>query len=419
MVTRLVCFLACTAAFGQQFDDRIRKETETIRARLVETRRELARRPELSNREVETGKYIAEQLRRIGFTDIRTGVAKTGVVAVLKGGKPGPVVAWRADMDGLPVEDAGDKPYKSLNAGVKHACGHDSHMAIALGVAEVLTKMKADLPGSVKFIFQPAEEGPPQGELGGAELMIKEGVLENPKPQAIFGLHIWAQAPSGKIHYTPGGAMASADEFNVIIKGKRVHAATPHLGVDPIVIAAQCVTAMQTIRSRRVDPFEPIVVTFGKVQGGNRSNIIPDSVMLEGTIRTLNEQTREGVRTMMRQTLAGCTSGSGAAFDLNWSGTSYPVTENDRELTASSLAGLQRMAGVANVELSRPTMGAEDFSRYQKVIPGFFWFLGTLNPAKGITGAHHTSEFDIDEDVLPLGVQAAAAQITDYLARSK
>jgi amidohydrolase len=419
LVIRILCLLCSVVAYGQQFDERIRKETDAIQARLIETRREFARHPELSNREVWTGKFIAERLRQLGFEDIRTGVAGNGVVAVLKGGKPGPVVAWRADMDGLPIQDTRDTPYKSQNAGVKHACGHDAHMAIALGVAEVLGKLKADLPGTVKFIFQPAEEGAPEGEAGGAALMIKEGALENPKPQAIFGLHIWAQAPSGKIHYSVGSALASADAFQVAIKGKGVHAAIPHLGVDPIVIAAQCITSLQTIRSRRTDPFEPVVLTFGSIHGGNRDNIIPDAVTMLGTVRTLNEQTREQVRTMMRQTLTGCTAASGAQFELKWGPTEYPVTNNDSELTRGNLAGLQRVMGADNVVLSRPTMGAEDFSFYQKVIPGFFWFLGTANTARGITGAHHTPQFDVDEDVLALGVRAAAAQLTDYLHRGK
>jgi amidohydrolase len=415
---KLTLFLfASLLAPGQQFDERVRKETEAIKDRLVETRRELARHPELSNREAWTGKFIAERLRQLGFENIRTGIARHGVVAVLKGGKPGPVVAWRADMDGLPIQDTGDKPYKSQNNGVKHACGHDAHMAIALGVAEVLSKLKADLPGSVKFIFQPAEESPPEGEEGGAALMIKEGVLENPKPQAIFGLHVWAQAPSGKIHYVPGAALASAEAFTVTVKGKRVHAATPHLGVDPIVIAAQCITALQTIRSRRVDPFDPIVLTFGSIHGGNRNNIIPESVTMEGTLRTLDEQTRETVHTMMKQTLSGCTSGSGAEFEMKWSSMQYPVTFNDPDLTRGNLAGLQRAVGSSNVVLGRPTLGGEDFSFYQKVIPGFFWFLGIRNPSN--TGAHHTAEFDVDEGVLGLGVRAAAAQLTDYLERSR
>ncbi len=414
---RAFVFLVGVAACAQQFDERIRTETEAIKARLVENRRELARHPELSNKEVWTGKYIADRLRQLGFEDIRTGVALNGVVAVLKGGKPGPVIAWRADMDGLPVQDAGSKPYKSQNEGVKHACGHDAHMAIALGVAEVLSKMKADLPGSVKFIFQPAEEGPPEGEAGGAALMIKEGVLDNPKPQAIFGLHVWAQAPSGKIHYVPGAALASAESFTMTVKGKRVHAATPHLGIDPIVIAAQCITAMQTIRSRRVDPFDPIVLTFGKIEGGNRNNIIPELVTMEGTLRTLDEQVRESAHTMMKQTLAGCTAASGAQGELKWGSIQYPVTFNDPELTTANLAGLQRVMGKDNVVLSRPTLGGEDFAFYQKVIPGFFWFLGINNPSN--TGAHHTAEFDVDEAVLPLGVRAAATQLTDYLSRGR
>jgi amidohydrolase len=425
MVTRLwlaalVC-AGCVASWqqasAQELDERIRKETEAIRARIVETRRDLARHPELSNREVWTSKYIADRLRELGFTEVRTGVARHGIVALLKGGKPGKVVAWRADMDGLPVQDIGDKPYKSQIDGVKHACGHDAHMAIALGVAEVLSKMKADLPGTVKFIFQPAEEGAPEGEEGGAALMVKEGVLDNPRPGAIFGLHVWSQAPSGKIHYVPGGFMASADPFEVVVRGKRVHAATPHLGVDPIVIASQCVSAMQTIRSRRIDPLDAIVLTFGSIHGGNRGNIIPDSVTLQGTLRTLSEQVRESARTMMRQSLEGCTAGSGATYELKWGTGAYPVTHNDPELTRANLAALERTLGKENVVLARPTMGAEDFSFFQKVIPGFYWFLGIADPAKGTTGAHHTSEFAVDEDVLPLGVRSAASQLVDYLSR--
>lgn len=413
---RSLIVLIAVGACGQSFDDRIRKETELIKDRLIETRRELARHPELSNREAWTGKFIAERLRQLGFENIQTNVARHGVVAILKGGKPGPIVAWRADMDGLPIQDIGAKPYKSQNDGVKHACGHDAHMAIALGVAEVLSQMKADIPGQIKFIFQPAEESPPEGEEGGAALMIKEGVLENPKPQAIFGLHVWAQAPSGKIHYVPGAALASAEAFTVNIKGKRVHAATPHLGVDPIVIAAQCITALQTIRSRRIDPFDPIVLTFGLIHGGNRNNIIPELVTMEGTLRTLDEKTKESVHSMMRQTLSGCTASSGAEFEMKWSSMQYPVTYNDPELTNGSLAGLKRMIGADNVVLGRPTLGGEDFSFYQKVIPGFFWFLGINNPNN--TGAHHTAEFDVDESVLPLGVRGAAAQLTDYLSQS-
>jgi amidohydrolase len=290
-------------------------------------------------------------------------------------------------------------------------------MAIALGVAEVLSKMKADLPGTVKFIFQPAEEGAPEGEEGGAALMVKEGVLDNPRPGAIFGLHVWSQAPSGKVHYVPGGFMASADSFEVEIKGKRVHAATPHLGIDPIVIAAQCVSALQTIRSRRTDPLDPLVLTFGSIHGGNRDNIIPDSVKLQGTLRTLSEPIRESARSMIRQSLEGCTEGSGATFAFKWGTVAYPVTHNDPELTRANLGALERTLGKDNVILARPTMGAEDFAFYQKVIPGFYWFLGIADAAKGTTGAHHTSEFAVDEDVLPLGVRSAAGQLVDYLSR--
>jgi amidohydrolase len=292
-------------------------------------------------------------------------------------------------------------------------------MAIGLTVAEILAGMRDQIPGSVKFIFQPAEEGPPEGEEGGAALMIKEGALDNPRPAAIFGLHVWTPAPAGTIRYASGPALASADSFDLTIRGKQVHAATPDLGIDPIAAAASCISALQTIRSRRVDPGEAMVLSIGSIHGGNRSNIIPGEVKMQGTIRTFSENVRESVRTMMRQTLEGCASAQGASYTLEFSSHAYPVTVNDPGLTAESLPEMEKVLGKANVVASKPITGAEDFSYYQKVIPGFFWFLGAGNRERNITAAHHTPGFDIDESILTPGAKVAANQLVDYLERHR
>jgi len=419
---KLVCSigaLLATACFAQTREERIARTADALQTRLVEQRRDFHRHPELSNREERTARVVAEKLRALGLDDVRTGVGKHGVVALLKGAKPGSVVAWRADMDALPVTAAIDVPYKSQNPGVHHACGHDAHMAIALGVAEALSHMRDQIHGSVKFIFQPAEEGAPAGEEGGAELMIKEGALDNPRPSAIFGLHIWSLAPVGTVQYTSGPAMASADTFSIAIRGKQVHAANPHLGVDPITVAAGCILALQTIRSRRIDPNEAMVLSIGSIHGGNRHNIIPGEVKLAGTLRTFNESVRENARTMMKQTLGGCTSTYGASYAIDFVGPSYPLTFNDPALTAESLPEMERVLGKSNIVAAKPMTGSEDFSYYQKVIPGFFWFLGGGNEKLGITAAHHTPEFNIDEAALAPGVKLAANQLLDYLDRHK
>src|SRR5687767_9122808 len=301
----LLVLAAVTVAFGDDARDRwVASEAQALRAKLVEMRRDFHMHPELSNREERTARVVAERLRKLGFEDVKTGVGRHGVVALLRGGKPGPVVAVRADMDALPIDETIDVPYKSRNAGVKHACGHDLHMSVQLGVAELLLKRRAELPGTVKFIFQPAEEGPPAGEEGGAPLMVKEGVLANPKPEVIFGLHSDPSRDAGTVGYTSGGAMASADRFLARIKGKKVHAAWPHEGIDATVLAAECVLALQSIRSRRIDPSEPMVLTIGSIHGGNRFNIVTDEVLLEGTVRTLDEDVRGKVHRVMREILA-------------------------------------------------------------------------------------------------------------------
>lgn len=410
--------LAVAAMAGAETprDRDIASRTEAIAPRLIEARRDFHMHPELSNREERTSLVVAGRLRSIGLDEVRTGVARHGVVALLKGGKPGPVVAVRADMDALPVDETIDVPYRSRNRGVKHACGHDIHMAVLLGVAEVLAGMRAGVPGTVKFLFQPAEEGVPRGEEGGAGLMVKEGALDNPRPGAIFGLHVMPDAQAGEVGYTSGGALASSDRFRVTIRGKKVHAAWPHQGVDASVIAAEAVLALQSIRSRRIDPSEPMVLTIGSIHGGNRFNIVADEVVMEGTVRTLDEDVRGKVQRLMREILAGVTAAHGGSFELEFA-EGLPVTYNDPALAEWSAGVLRRVAGAGNVKVRKPLMGAEDFSLYQKVIPGFFYILGVGNHARGITAAVHTPEFDADEASIAVGVRTMTALVLDYLER--
>ena len=374
--------------------------------------------PELSNREERTSRVIAERLRALGVDEVKTGVARHGIVALLKGRRTGPVVAVRADMDALPIEETMNVPYKSRNNGVKHACGHDVHMAVQLGVAEVLSAMRAKIPGTVKFLFQPAEEGPPVGEEGGAMLMVRQGALENPRPRAIFGLHTnpWLQA--GQIGWTSGSALASADRFRIKVRGKKVHGAAPHEGIDTTVIAAECVLALQSIRSRRIDPSEPMVLTIGSIHGGNRFNIITEEVVLEGTVRAIDEDVRGKIHRLMREILDGVTKAHGGTFELEFDMTGYSVTHNNPPLVEMMLPTIRRVAGEKNVVNVKPTMGAEDFSQYQKVIPGFFYWLGVGNSQKGITGMWHTPEFDADEESLMVGIKVMAGVVLDYLNQS-
>jgi amidohydrolase len=399
-------------------EEEVARAVENLRQKLIEQRRDFHMHPELSNREERTSRVIAEKLRAIGLDEVRTGVGKYGIVAVLKGQQPGPVVAVRADMDALPILETINVPYKSRNDGIKHACGHDVHMTVQLGVAEVLSKMRDRVRGTVKFIFQPAEEGPPPGEEGGAMLMIKEGALENPRPSAIFGLHVMPNIEVGQIGYNSGPAMASSDRFSITIRGKKVHGAYPHDGIDTVVVASECVTALQTIRSRRINTQEPLVITIGSIHGGNRFNIIADEVKLEGTMRTLNEEVRKSAIEMMKQTLAGVTAAYGANYQIEF-GANTPLTFNDPALVDSTLPVMRRVAGEKNIISPRPQMGAEDFSRYQQLIPGFFYFLGVGNKTKGITAMIHTPEFDVDEESLVIGVKMMSNVLLDYLDRKK
>jgi amidohydrolase len=397
-------------------DQAVARAAESLRTQLIAQRRDFHMHPELSNREERTGRVVAEKLKALGLTDIKTGVAGNGVTAMLVGAKPGPVVAVRADMDALPIQETIDVPYKSLNPGVKHACGHDVHTTIELGVAEVLSRMKNEIAGSVKFIFQPAEEGPPAGEEGGARLMVKQGAMENPKPSAIFGLHTLPSAEVGQIAFVSGPAMASSDRIYITIRGKSSHGAQPQNGIDAIVVAAECITALQNIRSRRIDPQEPLVISIGMIHGGTRNNIIAEEVKMEGTMRALNEDIRLKAQELMRETLRNVTGAYGATFDLKFE-ENAAVTYNEPTLVNETLPTIRRVVGESNVMAIKPFMPAEDFSYFQKVVPGFYYFLGVGNRAKGITAGWHTPDFDVDEESLVVGVKVMTNVLLDYLDR--
>lgn len=399
-------------------DRAIAEAAARLLPKLVETRRDFHRHPELSNREERTSGIVAERLRALGGIEVRTGVARYGVVGVLRGGRPGPVVALRADMDALPIDEVNDVPYRSGTAGVKHACGHDAHTSILLGVAEVLAGMRAEIGGTVVFLFQPSEEGAPNGELGGAPLMIKEGALANPRPDAIFGLHVMPTLEAGTVGYMSGPAMASSDKFTITIHGTSSHGANPQDSVDAVYVAAECIQALQSIRSRRTNPQEGFVLSIGQITGGNRFNIIADEVTLVGTMRVLDEKTRENAVQWIRQILGGVTSAHGATYELNLM-ESAAVTFNDPQLVAASLPSFKRAIGDANVIGMRPVMVAEDFSYYQREVPGFFFFLGVRNEAKGFTAMLHTPAFDLDEDAMRTGVTAMATVALDFLDRTK
>ncbi len=402
------------------------RESDKLESKVIEWRRDFHQFPELSNAEFKTAKKIAAHLKSLGL-EVKTDVAKTGVVGILRGGKPGPVVALRADMDALPVTERANLPfaskvrsdYNGQTVGVMHACGHDTHVAILMGTAQVLAGMKKDLKGTIKFIFQPAEEGAPQGERGGAQVMVEEGVLENPKVDAIFGLHINAQTEVGKIGYRPGGTMASVNSFSVKIKGKQTHGAYPWLGVDPIVVSAQIINSLQTIVSRQLDlTEEAAVVTIGSIHGGVRSNIIPEEVRMEGTIRALNEDMRKQVIEKIKRTVSHIAESAGAASEVVIN-EGYPVTFNQPELTAQMLPTLEATAGRENVILRKAVTGAEDFSFFQQKVPGLFIFLGGMPKGKNATetAPHHTPDFYIDESGLKLGVRVLCNLAIDYLEK--
>lgn len=381
----------------------------------IEVRRDLHRNPELGFRETRTAGIVAARLRALKFDEVRTGVGVTGVVGVLKGAKPGPVVAVRADMDALPVQEVNDVPYKSIVPNVKHACGHDLHTAVALGVAEIMSRLRADLPGTVVFLFQPAEEGDPDGGPTGARRVLEAWPLTDPTPVAMFGLHAWPTLKAGVVGYASGAEMASADRFVATIVGKSAHGATPHAGIDPIPIAAQAVSAFQSITSRQTDAQTPTVVTIGTINGGNRFNIVADKVTLTGTVRSLDPKGPDVIKERMETILKGVTSSFGATFTLDYVKTT-PVTFNEPKLAATSAAALSASLGPENVVVSTPTMIAEDFAFYQQRIPGFYFFLGVGNPDKGFTALLHTADFDLDEQALLVGMRAISAVVLRALA---
>ncbi|WP_340104299.1 amidohydrolase [Rhodohalobacter sp. 8-1] len=409
--------MAQTSQLKQIIDER----ADDIEQEVIEWRRHFHEHPELSNREFETAEYIADYLTGLGL-EVETGVAKTGVVALLEGGQPGPVIGLRADMDALPVTERTDVPfastatgiYQGKEVGVMHACGHDTHMAILMGVAKILTDMKDELSGTVKFIFQPAEEGAPEGEEGGAELMVKEGVLENPDVDVIFGLHISDYVPVGTIRYRPEGIMASVNSFSLDIKGKQAHGSAPWNGIDPIVTAAQIINNAQTIVSRSMElTNQAAVVTFGVIEGGVRNNIIPESVSMQGTIRALDEDMRqlifERLETIVQNTAAS--NGAEATLTIN---KGYPITYNDPELTARMAPTLVEVAGENNAIIMNAITGAEDFSFFQEEVPGLYFFVGGKAPGREAAG-HHTPDFYIDESGMKLGVRAMSNLVVDYM----
>jgi amidohydrolase len=410
-----LAFLAAAAAAATP-DAEIKAAAERVAPSVLATRRDLHMHPELSNREERTGHLVEERLRDLGL-EVRYPVAKTGVVGVLRGGRPGGVVALRADMDALPIEERNDVPYKSLTPGVMHACGHDAHTAMLLGVAEVLAGLRDRLPGTVVFLFQPAEEGAPVGEEGGAPLMIKEGALDHPKVEAVFGLHVGGWTASGQAGYTDGPIYASSDTFRIEVAGRSAHGAQPQQGLDPIPIAAEMIEALQLIVSRQIDGRQPRVLTIGRIEGGTRFNIIADHVVMDGTLRTLDAGVRAEMKAHMARTVKGVAEAHGTTATLTFLDEGNPPTVNDPALAHSvGIPALKRVFGAGAIQV-QPQMVAEDFTYYGQKAPYFFFLLGTRNDEKGIASQNHTATFDIDEDVLPLGVRALATLAWDFLAR--
>jgi amidohydrolase len=405
-------------------DGQIATRAAQLEPRVRAWRRDIHQHPELGNREFRTAALVAAHLRTLGL-EVREKVAHTGVVGILRGALPGPVVALRADMDGLPVTEEVDVPFASrvrtqwsgMECGVMHACGHDAHTAILMGVAELLAGMRAQLPGTVKFFFQPAEEGAPEGEEGGAQLMIAEGCMEAPKVGAIFGLHVTSNHHTGKIGYRSGPLMASSDELRIFVRGSQTHGAMPWRGVDPIVVGSQIVMGLQTIVSRRMDlTHEPSVVTVGVFQGGNRDNIIPDEVKMEGTIRTFDEEQRGQIHEHVKRITEMIAASGGAKAQVQIK-RGYDVVVNDPALTAFAVPTLERIAGKANVGVVDKVCGAEDFAFFQKVVPGFFLRVGCTPPERELRTAapNHSPRLFVDEGCLELGMKSLAALAIDWL----
>jgi amidohydrolase len=424
--TFLLISLSSTIGAQSPPTSEIDQRAQQIANKVVTWRRDFHEHPELGNRETRTAKIVADHLRSLGI-EVKANVAHTGVVGVLRGGKPGKVVALRADMDALPVTEQVKLPfaskvkttYNSQEVGVMHACGHDNHVAILMGVAEIFAGMRDQLAGTVKFIFQPAEEGAPAGEEGGAALMIKEGAFDNPKPDAVFGLHVWGGHNVGHIGYRAGGMMASSDQLRITVKGKQTHGAAPWAGVDPIVVSSQIVLGLQTIASRQLDVTKsPSIITIGRFHGGVRFNIIPDEVELEGTVRAFSADVQKDMHRRIRLTAESIAASAGAAANVVITPL-YPVTINDPSLTQTMLPTLRRVAGADMVSEQGLLTVSEDFSYYAQRAPGLFIFLGATR--KGVdpatAPANHSPFFEVDEAVLPLGVRTLANLAVDYLSQ--
>jgi len=419
----LVITFSFTSTIAGDPADEIVIATGRVMPKVIEWRRHLHKYPELSNREFKTAKYVEDHLRRLGL-EVRTGIAKTGVVGILRGGRPGPTIGLRADMDALPVTERVDIPWASKETtefngqtvGVMHACGHDTHVAILMGTAEVLAGMKEKVPGTVVFIFQPAEEGAPAGEEGGAELMVKEGVMDDPKIDAIFGLHINARTESGTIGVRSGAFMASSDWFTIKVKGKQSHGGYPWLGVDPIVTGAQIINGLQSIVSRRTDLTQsPAIITIGRINAGVRENIVPDELVMAGTIRALDENVQNEVHEKIRLTATRIAESMGATAEVNIERRT-PVTYNSPELVKKVMGSLERAAGAENVKERLWVTGAEDFAFYRTKAPAFFFYLGGmpkgLDPEK--VGDHHTPEFFVEDARLDVGIKAFVNIVFDF-----
>jgi amidohydrolase len=421
----LLGFALFSSLYGWSQSNHLNEQTYAeIEQKVIDWRRHFHQNPELSNREFKTAEVIAKHLKSLGL-EVETGVAKTGVVGILKGNHPGKVLALRADIDALPVEERNDLPFKSTvkstfldtPVGVMHACGHDTHTAILMGAAELLSKHRDQIYGTIKFIFQPAEEGPPPGEVGGALEMVKEGVLKNPDVDIIVGLHINSQTPVGMIRYKPGGTMAAAQRFVLKINGKQTHGSQPWAGVDPIVIAAKIIDAYQTIISRESDlTNEAAVISVGKITAGVRFNIIPESCELIGTVRTLDFGMQKHINQRMKELAEGIAAAYGGTAELDIQ-NSTSITNNEPNLVNELLPTLERVAGKDQVVLSKATTGAEDFSYFQEQVPGFYFFLGGMTPRSTGSYPHHTPDFKIDESGLLLGVKAMTEISLDYLSQ--
>tara|TARA_B100001250_G_scaffold414528_1_gene453585 strand:+ start:4237 stop:5550 length:1314 start_codon:yes stop_codon:yes gene_type:complete len=418
-------FSALVSSNTDRLEGKLERNINSLMEKVIEWRHDIHQYPELSNREFRTAEKVTKHLVDLGL-EVETNIAHTGVVAILKGGKPGPMVALRADMDALPVEEMTGLPfaskvrdkYNGLDVGVMHACGHDAHVAILMGVAEFLVSVKNDLAGSVMFIFQPAEEGPPVGEEGGAQLMLKEGIWDEKKPDVIFGLHV-TNAPNGIIAYREGASMAAADPWKIVIKGRQAHGSRPWDSIDPIMVAFQLGNNLQTIISRKLDLREsPAVISVGSIHGGVRSNIIPDVVEMEGTIRTFDEAIRDQIFKEMTKIAESTAEMAGASVEVYLpNGQSYPVTFNDEDLTKRVLPSLTRIVGEEMIYRSERTTGAEDFSFFSQQVPGFYFFLGVNKPDADpyTTPGNHSPFFYVDDSALPVGLKALSHLTIEYL----